>query len=58
MSVLGVDLLTGLAAEGVLDGLKYTSSDLAVLARLRASTPAEGCPTFGSVPRCPSAVRG
>ncbi|MFC7464938.1 dihydrodipicolinate synthase family protein [Brachybacterium sp. GCM10030252] len=33
---LGADLICDLAAEGVLDGLKYTSSDLAVLARIRA----------------------
>ncbi|MDN5687109.1 MAG: dihydrodipicolinate synthase family protein [Brachybacterium sp.] len=33
---LGADLLTGLAEEGVIQGLKYTSSDLAILARLRA----------------------
>lgn len=46
--VLGTDLLTGLAAEGVLDGLKYTSSDLAVLARLRASTPADFSLLLGS----------
>ncbi|QNN82530.1 dihydrodipicolinate synthase family protein [Brachybacterium sp. Z12] len=37
--VLSADLLTGLAAEGTLAGLKYTSSDLAVLARVRAGTP-------------------
>lgn len=36
--VLGVDLLAELAEEGVLQGVKYTSSDLAVLARLRART--------------------
>lgn len=37
--VLGTELLASLAADGTLAGLKYTSSDLAILARLRAATP-------------------
>lgn len=37
--MLGAELLTTLAAEGTLQGLKYTSSDLAILAQLRAATP-------------------
>lgn len=37
--VLSTELLTSLAADGTLAGLKYTSSDLAILAQLRAATP-------------------
>ena len=37
--VLGTELLTSLAADGTLVGLKYTSSDLAILAQLRAAAP-------------------
>src|SRR5699024_12308631 len=33
------ELLASLAADGTLAGLKYTSSDLAILAQLRAATP-------------------
>lgn len=46
--VLGVDLLTQLASEGTLSGLKYTSSDLAVLARLRANTASDFSLLLGS----------
>lgn len=46
--VLGADLISSLAADGTLQGLKYTSSDLAVLARLRAGTPADFSLLLGS----------
>lgn len=46
--VLGTSLITELAAEGTLQGLKYTSSDLAILARLRASAPADFSLLLGS----------
>lgn len=46
--VLGTELLTTLAAEGTLQGLKYTSSDLAILAQLRAATPEDFSLLLGS----------
>ena len=46
--VLGAELLTTLAAEGTLQGLKYTSSDLAILAQLRAATPEDFSLLLGS----------
>lgn len=46
--VLGTELLSTLAAEGTLQGLKYTSSDLAILAQLRAATPDDFSLLLGS----------
>ena len=46
--VLGAELLTTLAAEGTLQGLKYTSSDLAILAQLRAAAPEDFSLLLGS----------
>ena len=46
--VLSAELLSTLAAEGTLQGLKYTSSDLAILAQLRAATPADFSLLLGS----------
>jgi len=46
--VMGAELLTTLAAEGTLQGLKYTSSDLAILAQLRAGAPEDFSLLLGS----------
>lgn len=46
--VMSAELLTALAAEGTLAGLKYTSSDLAILAQLRAGAPEDFSLLLGS----------